>query len=370
MNHSSTSNACEPNRVRQFHALKVADKHQETADSVRIALHVPETLRQAFDFLPGQHLPIQAEVDGKRLRRTYSICSEKGQWPLEIGIRVQPGGLFSEYASEELSVGDVLDVMPPNGQFHVNIDNANRKYYLGFAAGSGITPILSIAASVLRHEPGSRFALFYGNRKQGTTMFIEDLYALKNLYPDRLQLHFVFSQEEQEFGVSAGRIDNDKVVELYERFCSGDSPDEAFVCGPDSMISTVTDALLGLGMAAESVHAERFGAPRRGTRPTPTEIGTAEDLVTVTVIMDGHKKSFDMPRRRLNIVDAAAEGGLELPYSCKGGVCATCRTHLREGEVSMQTNYGLEPWEVEAGFILACQSYPVSDRLLLDYDKS
>jgi ring-1,2-phenylacetyl-CoA epoxidase subunit PaaE len=356
--------------VRQYHALEVVDKQRETKDSVRVAIDVPKHLQSTFHFQSGQHLPIQIERDGKRLRRTYSICSEQGRWPLEIGVRVQPGGQFSEFASRELSVGDVLEVMPPNGQFHVNLDEGNSKFYLGFAAGSGITPILSIIASVLKNEPGSRFALFYGNRKQSTTMFIEDLYALKNRYPDRLQLHFVFSQEEQEFGVSAGRIDAQKVAELYERFCRGDNADEAFVCGPDSMIATVTDALIGLGMAADSVHAERFGAPRRGKPPSQKIDAAAADLAAITVIMDGHKKSFEMPRDGTNIVDAAAENGVELPFSCKGGVCATCRTHLREGEVTMETNYGLEPWEVEKGFVLACQSRPVSGKILLDYDRS
>jgi len=356
--------------MKQFHELKVVDKRRETKDSVRIAFDVPDALQQTFNFQAGQHLPIQIERDGKRLRRTYSICSEQGTWPLEIGVRVQPGGQFSEYASNVLEPGDVLEVMPPNGQFHVDLDKGNSKFYLGFAAGSGITPILSITASVLKNEPDSRFALFYGNRKQGSTMFIEDLFALKNRYPDRLQLHFVFSQEDQEFGISSGRIDAEKVAEFHERFCSGDNADEAFVCGPDSMITTVTDALIGLGFASDSVHAERFGAPRRGKPPSPTIEVTEADLAAVTVIMDGHKKSFDMAREGLSIVDAAAENGVELPFSCKGGVCATCRTHLREGEVTMETNYGLEPWEVEKGFVLACQSRPVSDTILLDYDKS
>lgn len=356
--------------MRQFHRLKVVAKEQETRDSVRIALDVPENLQEAFEFQPGQHLPLQIERDGKRLRRTYSICSQQGRWPLEIGVRVQPGGRFSEYASDELAVGDELDVMPPNGQFHVALDKSNSKFYLGFTAGSGITPILSIIASVLKIEPASRFALCYGNRKQGTTMFIEDLYALKNQYPDRLQLHFVFSQEDQEFGISAGRIDAEKVAELYKRFCSGDTADEAFVCGPDTMIATVSEALIGLGLAAHAVHAERFGAPRGGPRAVSEDPAVSKDVAAVTVIMDGHKKSFDMPREGANIVDAAAESGVELPYSCKGGVCATCRTHVRAGEVRMEANYGLEPWELENGFVLACQSRPVSDKVLLDYDKS
>ena len=356
--------------MKQFHPLKVVGKTPESLDALRIALDVPEPLREEFAFLPGQHLPIQIERDGKKLRRTYSICSPADSWPLEIGVRLQPGGAFGEFAAGELEVGDTLEVMPPTGRFHLPPDRQDGKFHIGFAAGSGITPILSIAASVLQQEPGSRFALFYGNRKQNTTMFIEDLYALKNRFPDRLQLHFVFSQEEQEFEIAAGRLDADKVTELYRLFCRGDDVDEAWVCGPDSMIDTVSDALGALGLPAEAVHAERFGAARKGTAPRADASRTSADVTTVTVIMDGHKKAFEMPRDGVNIVDAAAEQGIELPYSCKGGVCATCRTHLREGAVDMAVNYGLEPWEVEQGFVLACQSVPTSDELLLDYDKS
>jgi ring-1,2-phenylacetyl-CoA epoxidase subunit PaaE len=356
--------------MKQFHPLKVASKSNETRDSVRIALDVPENLRAEYAFMPGQHLPIQIERDGKLLRRTYSICSAEGCWPLEIGVRVQPGGQFSEFAANELQVGDTLDVMPPTGRFHLPPERDDGKFHIGFASGSGITPILSIIASVLNTEPASRFALFYGNREQNTTMFIEDLFALKNRYPERLQVHFVFSREEQEFDIAGGRIDTEKVAELHRRFCSGVDVDAAWICGPESMIETVTGALLKLGMDETAVHSERFGAPRKGGKPAVAQTDVREDAARITVIMDGHKKSFEMARGAANIVDAAAEQGLELPYSCKGGVCATCRTHVREGEVSMAINYGLEPWEVEKGFVLACQSTPVSDEVLLDYDES
>lgn len=355
--------------MKTYHALTVCAKTRETSDSVRIALAVPDELREEFAFSAGQHLPVQIEVEGKKIRRTYSICSKPGEWPLEIGVRVQPGGRFSEFAANELNVGDPLAVMPPNGQFHVEIDAANRKFYLGFAAGSGITPILSIIASVLQDEPLSRFALFYGNRKQGTTMFIDDLYALKNRFPERLLLHFLFSQEDQEFEIARGRLDDARVRELFKCFCSGTAPAEAFVCGPDTMIKTVTNTLADLGLPEDCIHAERFGARKKSAvAPVATDLQPS-DITAVTVIMDGHKKSFDMPRGGANIVDAAAEQGIELPYSCKGGVCATCRTFVREGEVTMATNYGLEPWEVDKGFVLACQCVPVSDKLLLDYDK-
>jgi ring-1,2-phenylacetyl-CoA epoxidase subunit PaaE len=351
-----------------YHALTVSKKHEETKDCVRISLQVPESKREEFEFLPGQHLPIQITRDGRKLRRTYSICSEPGRWPLEIGVRIQPGGQFSEYAANELSVGDALDVRPPNGQFHASVDARNTKRYLALAAGSGITPILSIIATLLRDEPQCRVVLFYGNRKQSSTMFIDDLYALKNRYVDRLQLHFLFSQEEQEFEIASGRLDEPKLRELFGSFCAHDMPDEAFICGPDTMIKTATNTLLDLGLDAESIHAERFGAPRAAAKQAP--VAVSGDNAHVTVIIDGHRKAFEMPRSGSNIVDAAAAQGIELPYSCKGGVCATCRTHVRSGEVVMTTNYGLEPWEVEDGFILACQSTPVSEELELDYDKA
>jgi ring-1,2-phenylacetyl-CoA epoxidase subunit PaaE len=357
--------------MRKYHQLTVTGKQEETPDSVRIALSVPEAAREDFEFLPGQHLPMQIELDGKPVRRTYSICSVPGQMPLEIGVRVQPGGLFSEYVKKNLEVGDQLDVMPPFGQFHANIDPESEKTYLAFAAGSGITPVLSIVRAVLEQEANSNVVLFYGNRRQQTTMFIDDLYALKNRFPERLQLYFLFSQEEQEFDIFGGRLDEGKVIELYKAFCDGLRPDDVFICGPNTMIDTVADALRSLGVDGQRIHIERYGAPRKDAparREAPATAG--EKLATVAVIMDGHKKSFDFAEGAENLVDAAAAQGIDLPYSCKGGVCATCRTHVRDGEVKMATNYGLEPWEVEKGFVLACQSVPVSDRITIDYDKT
>jgi len=353
--------------MKQFHPLTIERIERETRDSVRIALSVPAEFEGDYEFLPGQHLPFEVTLNGKKIRRTYSICSGIDERPLEIGVRIQPGGAFSEFAGSELAVGDTLDAMPPGGRFHAELNRGSARDYLGFAAGSGITPILSIIKSVIETEPGSRFVLFYGNRKQSTTMFIEDLYALKNRFPERLQLHFVFSQEDQEFPIASGRLDAEKVRELYEHFCKGLEPAEAYVCGPDTMIATVRETLVELGLDAEHVHAERFGIPRKADKVKAVK---AADNAVVTVIMDGHKKDFEMRRDDNNIVDAAADHGIDLPYSCKGGVCATCRCHLREGEVTMATNYGLEPWEVEAGFVLACQSRPVSDAVLLDYDKT
>jgi len=355
--------------MRKFHSVNVAHLEKETADSMRVGLQVPDDIAQEFEFLPGQHLPIQTTLDGKIVRRTYSISSVPGQMPLEIGVRVQPGGKFSEFVANELKVGDALEVMPPFGQFHASVDADKQKTYLAFAAGSGITPILSIMRSTLENERASRFLLFYGNRRQRTTMFIDDLYALKNRFAERLQLYFLFSQEEQEFPIFSGRIDKDKVAQLCAAFCAGLDPDEAFICGPDTMIEAVRSALSQLGMADDTLHAERFGAvKKKGARQAAASASSEHDC-EVTVIMDGHNKTFAMSEGD-NIVDGAAAQGIELPFSCKGGVCATCRTHVRDGEVRMDSNYGLEPWEVEKGYVLACQSHPVSDKLTLDYDKT
>ncbi len=357
--------------MRQFHPLKVVRLEPETADSRRVALAVPPELRAEYEFLPGQHLPLQVELDGKRVRRTYSICSAPGQLPLELGIRIQPGGAFSNFVAEQLAVGATLEAMPPFGQFHASIDPQARKTYLGFAAGSGITPILSILRATLEHEPQSHFLLFYGNRRQSTTMFIDDLYALKNRFPERLELVFLFSREEQEFEIFHGRLDAAKVRELIDAFCAGLEPDEAFVCGPDTMIDTVSGVLGDLGLAADAIHIERYGAPRRAPQPAAAApVDAAAGDASVTVIMDGHRKSFTMPHDGDSIVDAAARHGIELPYSCKGGVCATCRTKVVAGEVRMDANYGLEPWEVDKGFVLACQSHPLSESVTLDYDEA
>ena len=260
--------------------------------------------------------------------------------------------------------------MPPFGQFHADPAADAAKNYLAFAGGSGITPILSIMRTVLNTEPRSRFTLFYSNRRKQTAMFIDDLYALKNMFPDRVQLNFVFTREAQEFEIFSGRLDAERVPRLYEAFCNALPPDEVFICGPDTMIETVSEALATLSVDPAIIRSERFGVPRRRQESKPQEVAEDAADAIIDVVMDGHRMSFPMSAGDGNLVDAAARQGIDLPYSCKGGVCATCRTHVREGEVTMAANYGLEPWEVEAGFVLACQSTPVSDRVTVDYDKT
>ena len=355
--------------MRHFHALSVARVAPETSDSVRIGLEVPPELAGEFEFLPGQHLPIQVTAGGRKLRRTYSICSVPGRLPLEIGVRLQPGGRFGEFVANELEAGDRLEVMPPSGQFVARPEPERRRTTLLFAAGSGITPVLSIVRAILETEPQSRVLLFYGNRRRATTMFVEDLFALKNRFPERLQLGFVFSQEQQEFPIMSGRLDGAKVMELHAAFWRDLAPDEAFICGPGRMLDDVRDTLLELGMDPGVIHIERYGAPRRPDQPLETGPARSGEAGTqVTLVMDGHRQTFVMPPGSDNIVDAAADHGIDLPYSCKAGVCATCRTHLREGRVRMRANYALEPWEVDKGFVLACQSEPLTDSIVIDYD--
>lgn len=360
--------------MKHFHKLKIARIEPETPDSVCVYLDVPEELRDEYAFLQGQHLPVRAEINGEQVRRTYSICSAVGEPDLRIGVRVQKNGLFSEYIATTLQAGDLLDVMPPVGHFQTLLSAEKKKNYVAFVSGSGITPLLSIVKTTLATEPQSRFFLFYANRTQESTMFLEELHDLKNQYTDRLSLHFIFSQEEQEFEIASGRFDVDKVRKLYQGFCAGLTADEVFVCGPGTMIDTVKDTLIELGIDKNNIHSERFAVSKK-TEPAPVAVAAqptdvAEGFVSVTVILDGHTKKFDMPMEGVSVLEAAREHGLELPASCEAGVCSTCRTHLREGKVEMEENYALEPWEVDEGFVLACQAHPLSSKLVIDYDKT
>lgn len=353
--------------MRHYHDLTVIAVDEETADSRRVTLDVPDNLRDTFAFQAGQHLPVSAQDDGEELRRTYSLCSTPGEWPLQLGIRVQPHGKFSNFVARRLKAGDVLAAMPPSGRFHLG--KSHPAHVALFAGGSGITPILSMAKTLLQTSESTTVSLFYANRKQSTVMFVEDLFALKNQFPDRLQMQFLFSREDQEFDILAGRLDKAKTDTLCECFFGDTMPDVAYICGPGTMIESVQAALAERGMADDAIHFESFGV-QKTTTPTPVHVDDGAADAEVTVILDGHRKSFPMARDGLSIVDAAAAHGIDLPYSCKGGVCATCRTHVQDGEVSMARNFGLEDWEVEAGFVLACQCVPVTDSVVLDYDKA
>ena len=353
-----------------FHKATITGKTQETPDSIVLTLQPPEDAGDVFAYLQGQHLPVRAQLDGKSVRRTYSICSSAAEQKLRLGIRVQEAGRFSNYVADELHVGDVIEVMPPYGRFNTQLDPAESRTYAAFVAGSGITPVLSILKTTLETEPSSRFFVFYGNRKRSTTMFIEDLFALKNVYGDRLILHFIMSQEPTDIDLYAGRLDGDKVRHLHDAFMSSQPADDIFLCGPNPMIEDVTTTLSDIGYDAKRIHSERFRAGLKGEQtPRPKADNIPEGGTEVTIVVDGNRHLFHMAPNDISILDSARENGLDLPYSCKGGVCSTCRCLLTKGKVDMALNYALEPWETEKGFILTCQSSPTTPEIELDYDR-
>ena len=357
--------------MSKFHRLPIASVERETRDAIAITFAVPDALADQFRFEPGQHLTLRASVGGEDLRRSYSICSAVQDGGLRIAVKKSPGGAFSTWANEALAAGATLDVMPPMGHFNVPLDATARRHYLGFAAGSGITPLLSIVKTTLAAEPLSRFTLFYGNRASGTVMFKEELAALKDVYLERFNLAHVLSREAQDIDLLHGRIDRDKAGALLDHWVRLADIDTAFVCGPEGMMEAVIEALKARGFPDSRIKVERFASSipkhQHVARPLPE---AAASECEVTVIIDGSRKSFLLEREKESILDAGLRNGIELPYSCKGGVCSTCRCRLIEGEVDMDVNFALEDYEVARGFILSCQSYPATDRVLIDFDQT
>ena len=354
-----------------FHPLRVRDVQPDTDEAVIVSLAVPDDLRDAFRFTQGQYLTLRHDVDGQDLRRSYSICAGLDDGELRVGVRKVPGGVFSTWVNEALKPGDTVQVIPPQGHFFVPLDAAASRHYLGIAGGSGITPVLSIMKTVLAREPGSRFTLVYGNRNQKSTMFKEELEDLKNRYLTRLSLHNVFSREHMDAPLAAGRMTREKLAEFFERLIDPASIDHAFVCGPYGVNDEAEAALLAAGVAPERIHVERFGVPLPEGGPAAlhhVEEGDAE-LAKITIVRDGISREFEFRKTDPSILDAAAAAGLEVPFSCKSGVCSTCRAKLIEGQVRMDRNFALEKHEVAAGFVLTCQSHPLTDRVVVSFDE-
>ncbi|BCJ65193.1 1,2-phenylacetyl-CoA epoxidase subunit PaaE [Polymorphospora rubra] len=352
-----------------FHPLPVRAVDRLTDEAVAITFDVPPELRPLYTFQAGQHLTVRRLEDGADVRRSYSICSTPadltGHGRLRIGVKEIPGGAFSSFASRALRAGDTVDVMPPLGHFTTDFDPARARHYGAVAAGSGITPVLSLVATALAVEPDSRFTLVYGNRHARTVMFAEELADLKDRYPARLHLVHVLSREPGESPLLSGRIDTDRLCRLLDSVVPADRIDEWFLCGPYGLVTEATAVLAERGVPARSVHTELFHvdeAPAPPPRPAGTEGGTE-----VTILLDGRASSLRMGADE-RVLDAALRVRGELPYACKGGVCSTCRAKVVEGEVSMARNYALEPDEVAAGYVLTCQSSPLTDRLVVDYD--
>jgi ring-1,2-phenylacetyl-CoA epoxidase subunit PaaE len=357
--------------MSKFHRLVVAKVERETRDAVAITIAVPDALAETFRFAAGQHLTLRADIGGQDVRRSYSICSGARDGSLRIAVKRNPGGVFSEWANESLKAGDTLDVMPPLGHFGVAFAPDNRRSYAGFAAGSGITPLLSIVTTALAAEPLSRFTLFYGNRASGTVMFKEELAALKDTYLTRFNLVHVLSREAQDIDLLHGRIDRTKADALAAHWLDLDAVDAVFVCGPDGMMQAVVEALKARGCPDVKIRIERFATsvPRHEHRPAkPPEPGHTE--CEVTVVLDGATRTFTLEKGKESILEAGLKAGIEIPYSCKSGVCSTCRAKLTAGEVDMDVNFALEDYEVARGFVLTCQSHPVTDKVAVDYDQT
>ena len=361
----------------KFHDLPVSNITPEAAGAVAITFQVPENLRSGFNFKAGQFLTLRAIIDGNDVRRSYSISSSQNAYAqngtLEVGIRPVQGGVFSNWAASKLKVGDVLRVMPADGRFIVQRPRAIHR--VGFAAGSGITPILSILSSTLEEQTESKFTLVYGNRRMDSVMFNEALQDLKDRYPNRLTLIHVLSRQAQEVPLLEGRIDEAKVKEIVNSLLPAASMDEVFICGPEAMIEATEKALLEVGVPARNIRTERFTSPTLEALPADTRkqvvLGHAPESkgdVSLTVVLDGKKHQMQMSTTD-KILDVALAAGLDLPYSCKGGVCCTCRAKVMQGSVVMEKNFTLEKWEAEQGFVLSCQAKPTSKEVVMSFDE-
>ena len=358
----------------KFHSLRIAELNPDADDAVAIALDVPQELRSEYVGLPGQHIVLRTELDGSEARRTYSLTNVPGEFPLRIVARVHEHGRMSRHLADDLRVGDQIDVLPPNGSLTPrSLQTGTGRTYVGFASGCGITPVLSIVKGTLQADPANRFILFYGNSNTGRVMCLEELLGLKDRFIDRLALHFVMSREPQEVDLYNGRIDAGRVRELARTLFEADQVAEFFVCGPGDMIDQVSGVLRDLNVPADRIHSEHFrdeGVTRESAAVTadgaPAVVG---DMAQVTVLMDGRRRNFTMKMNDDTVLDAAARAGLELPFSCRAGVCSTCRTKVISGEVEMEQNYALEDWELEQGYVLACQSRCKTPTLELDYDE-
>ncbi|MDQ6817869.1 MAG: phenylacetate-CoA oxygenase/reductase subunit PaaK [Actinomycetota bacterium] len=352
-----------------LHTLRVSEVEHLTEDAVAITFEVPSELLTTFDFQPGQHVAIVRSAGGDELRRSYSISSPVGG-PLRVAVKLLPEGRFSNYACNQLKPGHTLEVLPPVGRFTTALDPTRARRYAAIVAGSGITPVLSILSSALSIEHDSRFTLIYGNRTTASIMFLEELEDLKDRYPERFQLVHVLSREAPGVDLLAGRIDQEKLTRILERLLPAASVDEWFLCGPLKMIEGVRATLIDAGVPAAAIHRELFHA-QDVAPPTAPDYVAAEPGTgaAVEVILDGRRNALTVPHDGLSILEATLRVRPDAPFACKGGVCGTCRCRLLEGQVRMDHSYALEDDELADGLVLACQSHPATDRVVLDFDR-
>jgi ring-1,2-phenylacetyl-CoA epoxidase subunit PaaE len=355
-----------------FHSLQVKEVKKETSDCVSVAFEIPEASKADFSFVQGQNIAIKAIINGEELRRSYSICSSPLDGELRIAIKKVPNGRFSSFANTQLKKGDTLSVMPPTGSFFTPLNPAQQKHYVAFAAGSGITPILSLIKTTLATEPQSEFTLVYGNRNRSAIIFREQLEALKNKYMNRFRICYILSREKTDAPVNYGRIDAAKCEQLSGTLIHPASCDEFFICGPEAMIFSVRDWLLANGVAQPKIHFELFtvpGAAQNVVAQTASDLKQFDGKTSnVTVRLDGVSFDFTLPYNGDSVLDTALKEGADLPYACKGAVCCTCRAKLTEGKVHMDANYALSDDEIEQGYILTCQSHPRSEKIVVDFD--
>lgn len=353
-----------------FEQLTIREVRRETSDCVSIAFEIPDQLKEQFQFIQGQYITLRTTINGEEVRRSYSICSSPLENELRVAVKKVPNGVFSTYANEQLKVGDRIDVMPPLGKFFTPLDPSQKKNYVGFAAGSGITPLLSIIKTTLQTEPESSFTLVYGNRNRHSIIFRETLEALKNKYMNRFRLIHILSREKTDTPLNSGRIDTDKCHTLCEKTIELDQTDAFFLCGPEEMIFAAKAVLENNGVPQQKIHFELFTTAGQQNKKIISQEEEKDNgpKSKITVKLDGISFDFDLSKNGDAILDAALKNGADLPYACKGGVCCTCRAKLVEGEVEMDVNYGLEPDEIEQGFILTCQSHPRSEKVVVDFD--
>ena len=358
----------------QFHALTVAAVEPETDMAIKVSFRVPPELAAIFKYRQGQYLTLQAQVNGEPLRRSYSICSGINDAAMQVAIKRVEGGVFSNFANDALQPGATLQVMPPQGNFYTELDPSKARNYLFISAGSGITPVVSNVKTLLEEEPLSRVTLLFGNQRSNSIMFRDTLSFLKNRYMTRFHWVNILSREDQGTDVLNGRLNNRKGAELNRQLIKLGSYDEYFICGPESMISEVSRGLRGVGVKEEHIHYELFAASAEDARAVVAKHHARArayggKLSQVTVIMDGRGSQFELSADGENVLDAGLNQGLDLPYSCKGGVCSTCKAKLLEGKVDMDITHGLEPGEIEQGFVLTCQAHPISDKVVVDFDQ-
>jgi len=352
-----------------FEKIPVKQVRKETADCVSIVFDMPEGLQKKFSYKQGQHITLRTFINGEEVRRSYSLCSSPLHNEWRVAVKKVDGGLFSSFANNGLKSGDILELMQPMGHFFTDVETAQKKSYVAIVAGSGITPVLSIIKTVLTVETQSSFTLIYGNRNRGSVIFKEELEALKNKYINRLSIVYILSRERTDAAINHGRIDAAKCATLFEKIADINA-DEFFLCGPEEMIFTVKDFLKQQGVAQKKIHFELFttGESEKRKQKTETRSESTERKSSISVKLDGISFDFTVPFNGATILDEALKNGADLPYSCKGGVCCTCKARLTEGEVDMDVSYGLETEEIEEGFILACQAHPKTEKVVIDFD--